>query len=597
MKKSLLILVLCILTSTVFSQTDIAITHNLKDDSGEINTAQIQLNVSGGKAPYKYYWSEASIDTLTTKVEKATEGKTYTVKVVDVLGASKMHEIVVPTNSFPETISSIFVPVVGFMNDYLFFDPFHAIGLYDNRVTDDNGKVLLNPNGTERTIQVPFMVIWLVFGALFFTLRFGFINIRGIRHSLRLVRGKYDEEDATGEVTHFQALATAVSGTVGLGNIAGVAVAITAGGPGATFWLILAGFLGMSTKFVECSLGVKYRKLEEDGTISGGPMEYLKDGFKERGFGFLGKGLSIIYAFIIMFAAFAAGSMFQANQATSQLASVLGVGGFSKTIIGIVIAVLVGIVIVGGLKGIAKVTDKVVPSMAGLYILMCVIVIGANITGIGDAFNLIINGAFSPDALYGGFLGVMVLGFQRAAFSNEAGLGSASIAHSAAKTKHPVAEGFVALLEPFIDTVVVCTLTALVLIFTGTYQGETATGSALTAVAFGKVIPGANIFLTIAIFLFAFSTILTWSYYGVQAAQSLFGETKLVTNIFKVVFLLTVILGASVGLGAVIDFADMVFLSLAIPNLIGLYLMSGSVSKDLKTYMAKIKSGEIPRMK
>jgi AGCS family alanine or glycine:cation symporter len=298
-----------------------------------------------------------------------------------------------------------------------------------------------------------------------------------------------------------------------------------------------------------------------------------------------------------MFAAFAAGSMFQANQATSQLASVLGVGGFSKTIIGIVIAVLVGIVIVGGLKGIAKVTDKVVPSMAGLYILMCVIVIGANITGIGDAFNLIINGAFSPDALYGGFLGVMVLGFQRAAFSNEAGLGSASIAHSAAKTKHPVAEGFVALLEPFIDTVVVCTLTALVLIFTGTYQGETATGSALTAVAFGKVIPGANIFLTIAIFLFAFSTILTWSYYGVQAAQSLFGETKLVTNIFKVVFLLTVILGASVGLGAVIDFADMVFLSLAIPNLIGLYLMSGSVSKDLKTYMAKIKSGEIPRMK
>ena len=576
---------------------DIEISHKITDESDEIGTAEIDLNVKGGVAPYKYYWSEKSIDTLTTSVKGATEGKTYSVKVVDSNGASKEYSLEVPTNSFPESISSVFVPVVNKMDTYLFFDPFHKLGLYDNRVTDDNGKVLLNPNGTEKTIKVPFLVIWLIFGAVFFTLRFGFINIRGIKHSLQLVRGKYDHPDAIGEVTHFQALATAVSGTVGLGNIAGVAIAITAGGPGATFWLILAGLLGMSTKFVECSLGVKYRKLEEDGTISGGPMEYLKDGFKERGLGFLGKGLSSIYAFVIMLAAFAAGSMFQANQATAQLAGVLDVGGIAKTVIGVVIAVLVGIVIVGGLKGIAKVTDKVVPGMAGLYILMCVIVIGANITEIGTAFSLIVDGAFSPDAMYGGFLGVMVLGFQRAAFSNEAGLGSASIAHSAAKTKHPVSEGFVALLEPFIDTVVVCTLTALVLIFTGTFQGETATGSELTAIAFGKVIPGANIFLTIAIFLFAFSTILTWSYYGVQAAQSLFGETKLVTNIFKVVFLCTVVVGASVGLGAVIDFADMIFLTLAIPNLIGLYLMCGSLSKDLKSYFSKVKSGEIAKTK
>ena len=502
-----------------------------------------------------------------------------------------------PAVSVPEKMSSLFAPVVGFMDTYFFFDPFHGLGLYDNRVKDENGNVLLNPNGTERTIKVPFMVIWLILGALFFTIRFGFINFRGIKHSLDLVRGKYDDPKAVGEVTHFQALATAVSGTVGLGNIAGVAVAISSGGPGATFWLILAGLLGMSSKFVECTLGVKYRVVEEDGTISGGPMQYLKKGFEERGFKKIGKGLSILYAFIIMLAAFAAGSMFQANQATAQLSSVLGVGGITKTFIGIGIAVLVGIVIVGGLKGIAKITDKVLPSMAGLYILMCVIVIGANITDVGNAFSLIIDGAFQPQALYGGFLGVMVLGFQRAAFSNEAGLGSASIAHSAAKTNHPVSEGFVALLEPFIDTVVVCTLTALVLIFTGTYTGETETGSALTAVAFGKVIPYADIFLTIAIFLFAFSTILTWSYYGVQAAQSLFGETKLVTNVFKVVFLLTVILGASIGLGAVIDFADMMFLTLAIPNLIGLYMMSGSVSKDLKAYMAKIKSGEIAKTK
>ena len=348
---------------------------------------------------------------------------------------------------------------------------------------------------------------------------------------------------------------------------------------------------------VQCTLGVKYRVLEEDGTISGGPMEYLKKGFEERGFKNIGKVLSTLYAIVIMLAAFAAGSMFQANQAAAQLSSVLGVGGLAKTFIGIGIAVLVGVVIVGGLKGIAKVTDKVVPSMAGLYILMCVIVIGANISELGNAFSLIFNGAFEADAIYGGFLGVMVLGFQRAAFSNEAGLGSASIAHSAAKTKHPVAEGFVALLEPFIDTVVVCTLTALVLIFTGTYTGYEETGSALTAVAFAKVIPGASIFLTIAIFLFAFSTILTWSYYGVQAAQSLFGETKIVTNIFKVVFLLTVVLGASIGLGAVIDFADYMFLTLAIPNLLGLYLMSGSVSKDLKEYFAKVKSGEIAKTK
>lgn len=585
---------LCVLVS---SAQQLSVTHQITDKSDELNTAVISIKANGGQAPYQYFWSEKSVDTKTSEIVKATEGKAYSVKVVDAVNSSKELTFTVPAVSVPEKMSSAFAPVVAFMDTYFFFDPFYAIGLYDNRVKDANGNVLLNPNGTERTIKVPFMVVWLILGALFFTFRFRFINFRGIKHSIDLVRGKYDDPNATGEVSHFQALATAVSGTVGLGNIAGVAVAVATGGPGATFWLILAGLIGMSTKFVECTLGVKYRVIEKDGTISGGPMEYLKKGFEERGFKKIGKGLSIVYAFIIMLAAFAAGSMFQANQATAQLSSVLGIGGIYKTFIGVGIAVLVGVVIVGGLKGIAKVTEKVVPSMAALYILMCVIVIGANITDVGTAFSLIIDGAFNPDAIYGGFLGVLVLGFQRAAFSNEAGLGSASIAHSAAKTNHPVSEGFVALLEPFIDTVVVCTLTALVLIFTGTYVGYEETGSALTAVAFGKVIPGASIFLTIAIFLFAFSTILTWSYYGVQAAQSLFGETKLVTNIFKIIFLLTVILGASIGLGAVIDFADMMFLTLAIPNLIGLYLMSGSVAKDLKTYMAKVKSGEIAKTK
>jgi AGCS family alanine or glycine:cation symporter len=596
MKTRFLSLLLTILPFLFFGQ-NIDVSHQITDSSDEINTAKVLIKVKGGVSPYKYYWSENDIDTLTSSFEKATEGKRYSLKVVDSNGGSKDYSFEVPVNSFPEILSSSFAPVVGFMDKYFFFDPFYSLGLYDNTVKDENGEVLLNPNGTKKTIKVPFMVIWLILGAIFFTFRFGFINIRGLRHSIDLVKGKYDQKDAVGEVTHFQALATAVSGTVGLGNIAGVAVAITSGGPGATFWLILAGLLGMSTKFIECTLGVKYRKVEKDGTISGGPMRYLKKGFEERGFVKTGKFLSVIYAFVIMLAAFAAGSMFQANQAAAQLASVLEVGGVAKTFIGVGIAVLVGIVIVGGLKGIAKVTDKVVPSMAGLYILMCLIVIGANITDVGSAFSLIIDGAFQPDAIYGGFLGVMVLGFQRAAFSNEAGLGSASIAHSAAKTNHPVAEGFVALLEPFIDTVVVCTLTALVLIFTGTFEGVDATGSALTAIAFGKVIPGADIFLTVAIFLFAFSTILTWSYYGVQAAQSLFGESKIVANIFKIVFLLTVVLGASIGLGAVIDFADMMFLTLAIPNLIGLYMMSGSVSKDLKSYYGKVKTNVIKKTK
>lgn len=589
---SLLAFLLPLLT---FSQLDASFT--IEDDDSEIKTAVIEITASGGQAPYQYLWSEKSISTTTNKIENGVEGKEYTVTVKDAAGKEKELVIDVPAVSIPEKMSAFFAPIVGFMDTYFFFDPFHAIGLYDNRVMDDNGNPVLNPNGTIKTIKLPFMVIWLIAGAIFFTLRFGFINFRGIGHSLKLVRGKFDEPDAKGEVTHFQALATAVSGTVGLGNIAGVAVAIATGGPGATFWIILAGLLGMSTKFIECTLGVKYRDIESDGSISGGPMEYLKKGFAERGMAGIGKGLSLVYAVVIMLAAFAAGSMFQANQATAQVASVLGVDGTAKTIIGVVIAILVGIVIVGGLKGIAKVTDKVVPSMAGLYILMCIIVVGANITEIGTAFSLIIDGAFQADAMYGGFLGVLVLGFQRAAFSNEAGLGSASIAHSAAKTNHPVAEGFVALLEPFIDTVVVCTLTALVLIFTGVYSDPSAQGSALTAIAFAKVIPGANYLLTIAIFLFAFSTILTWSYYGVKAAQSIFGNKKIVENIFKFVFLLTVILGASIGLGAVIDFADMMFLTLAIPNLIGLYLMSGSVSKDLKTYFAKVKSGEIPQTK
>ncbi len=589
---------LTIMMISISYTQEIKINNTVSDESHEIGTAKINLEVEGGTPPYQYHWSKPSVGLNQSEATGLSEGVDYTVKVIDLDGLSKEVLINVPAESFAESVSSMFIPIVSFLDKVLFFDPFTAF--YDNRVEDKDGNYVLNPNGTPQTIKIPFLVVWLVIGALFLTLRLGFINLRGVKHSFDLVRGNYDDPSAPGQVSHFQALATAVSGTVGLGNIAGVAVAITAGGPGATFWMILAGFLGMSVKFVECTLGVKYRDISPDGNVYGGPMNYLSKGFAERGFGGLGRVLSVIYAVVVILAAFAAGSMFQSNQAAAQVANTFS--DFDPSIVklatGVVIAILVFIVIVGGIQSIAKVTDKVVPAMAGMYILMCLGVIFNNIENVGVAFKLIFDGAFSSDAMYGGFLGVMIQGFRRAAFSNEAGLGSASIAHSAAKTNHPVSEGFVALLEPFIDTIVVCTLTALVLIFSGVYTDGSVSGSAMTAKGFETVFGSvSNVLITIAIFLFAFSTIVTWSYYGVKASAYLFGDSKSVNLGFKVIFVCTVVFGAVIGLGAVIDFADMMFLSLALPNLIGLYLMSGEVASDLKNYLSKIKSGEIKKSK
>ncbi|MFV0530069.1 MAG: alanine/glycine:cation symporter family protein [Flavobacteriales bacterium] len=581
------------LISFSFSQ-ELKIKEIITDDSSEIGTAGIKLEVEGGTDPYTYHWDKANIGLNQNEASGLSEGEKYHVKIVDANGLEAEKTIKIPAKSFAESVSAQFTPLVTFLDKILFFDPFTPF--YDNRVRDDNGEIVLNPNGTPQTIKIPFLVVWLVLGALFLTLRMGFINLRGIRHSLDLVRGKYDDPNAPGQVTHFQALATAVSGTVGLGNIAGVAVAIATGGPGATFWMILAGFLGMSMKFVECTLGVKYRDIASNGKVYGGPMNYLNKGFSKRGFKGLGKILSVVYAVVVILAAFAAGSMFQSNQAAAQIANVFKMVDPStvKLGTGIIIAGLVFIVIVGGIKSIANVTDKIVPAMAGMYIIMCLGVILADIKEVGNAFRLIFDGAFSSEAMYGGFLGVMIQGFRRAAFSNEAGLGSASIAHSAAKTNHPVSEGFVALLEPFIDTIVVCTLTALVLIFSGVYTDVSISGSAMTAKGFGTVYGSiSNVLITIAIFLFAFSTIITWSYYGVKATAYLFGDSKFVNLGFKIIFVCTVIFGAVIGLGAVVDFADMMFLSLALPNLIGLYLMSGEVASDLKKYLSKVKSGNL----
>jgi AGCS family alanine or glycine:cation symporter len=461
------------------------------------------------------------------------------------------------------------------------------------KITFDDPVALTYPNGTPLTKDIPFIVIWLIFGAAFFTFRMGFINIRGFKHALQLARGKYDEPNAPGRITHFQALATAVSATVGLGNIAGVAIAVSLGGAGATFWMILAGFLGMSSKFVECTLGVKYRFINEEGRIFGGPMNYLRYGLEKRNMGKLGKVLAACFAVLAIGASFGGGNMFQANQSfailSGQIPFLVGNGFW----FGVFLMVLVGVVIIGGINSIAKVTGKVVPIMAGVYILGALVVIGINIDNLGPALNAIFSGAFTPTALKGGFIGVLVVGFQRAAFSNEAGVGSAAIAHSAAKTNHPPSEGFVALLEPFIDTVVVCTLTALVLIFTGMHEVEGVSGVQLTTDAFGSVISWFPYVLSVAVFLFAFSTMISWSYYGMRAWTYIFGRSNRSELIYKIIFLLFVVLGASVSLGAVLDFSDMMILAMSFPNIIGLYIMSGEVRKDLKEYMTKLKSGQL----
>ncbi len=418
----------------------------------------------------------------------------------------------------------------------------------------------------------------------------GFINFRGFKHAIVLARGTYDDPDAPGQVTHFQALATAVSGTVGLGNIAGVAVAVSIGGAGATFWMIVCGLLGMSMKFVECTLGVKYRDILPDGRVFGGPMNYLRHGLEKRQMKGLGRVLAGLFAVLAVGASFGGGNMFQANQSFEQLAGQFPVLVGNGFWFGIVTALLVGVVIIGGISSIAKVTGKVVPIMASIYVVAALAVIIMNIQNIGPAFSAIVDGAFSPSALKGGVIGVLVVGFQRAAFSNEAGVGSAAIAHSTAKTNNPPSEGFVALLEPFIDTVVVCTLTALVLIFTGMHEVEGMAGAQLTSDAFGSQISWFPYVLALAVFLFAFSTMISWSYYGMRAWTYLFGKSRKIEFIYKMFFLIFVVIGSSVSLGAVLDFSDMMILAMSFPNVIGLYIMSKEVKIDLDAYVIKLKA-------
>jgi AGCS family alanine or glycine:cation symporter len=468
-------------------------------------------------------------------------------------------------------------------------------------------------------VGIPWVVIMLLGFATFFTIYFKFINISGFSTALNVVRGKYDDldhpeagvlkgdltpgadipetirvEGEEGEVSHFQALTAALSGTVGLGNIAGVAIAITIGGPGATLWMIIAGLLGMTSKFAECTLGVKYRDVGEDGTVFGGPMYYLKKGLSERGAAGLGKVLAILFAIFCIGGSFGGGNMFQSNQAAIIFNDTAGfTGGASGLIFGIVMAVCVGFVIIGGLKRIAAVTEKVVPFMVGIYLLAALVVIGMNFTEIIPAFSKIWNGAFAPMGVAGGFVGVLVQGFRRAAFSNEAGVGSAAIAHSAVKTKYPASEGIVSLLEPFIDTVVVCTITALVIVITGNYlDAGAASGVQLTSDAFASAIPWFPYVLTGAVILFAFSTMISWSYYGLQSWLFLFGRSERNVMTYKIVFCLFTVLGASISLGAVTDFSDAMIFAMAIPNLIGVSLLLPKVKEELVKYRDAIKASK-----
>ena len=477
-----------------------------------------------------------------------------------------------------DRINDFFVPIVDVIAMFIFWDPIAAMGF-------DIGT------------KIPIVVVWLVFGALFFTVKMNFINVRAFKHAVDLVRGKYDDPNDEGEVSHFQALATALSATVGLGNIAGVAVAITVGGPGATFWMIVAGLLGMSSKFVECTLGVKYRVVNGNGEVSGGPMYYLRNGLAKYGYGNIGKVLAVLFAILCIGGSFGGGNMFQANQAYAQLSGQFPMLAGNGPMFGFLLAILVGTVIIGGIKSIAKVTEKIVPFMAVLYVAAALVILVVNFSDIGNAFAMIFKGAFAPSAAFGGFIGVIIQGFRRAAFSNEAGVGSASIAHSATKTNEPVSEGIVSLLEPFIDTVVICTMTALVIIVTGMSGVQGVEGAQLTSQAFESVISWFPYVLVIAIFLFAFSTMISWSYYGLKSWTYLFGSSKKSELVYKLIFLIFIIIGSSVKLGAVLDFSDMMILAMAFPNILGLLILSGEVKIDLKEYLNKVKNGMIKKIK
>lgn len=464
--------------------------------------------------------------------------------------------------------------------------------------------VPLSPADWKNSKGIPLAVLWLIIGAVFFTVRMGFINIRGFKHALLVTAGRYDNPEDEGEVTHFQALTAALSATVGLGNIAGVAIAISIGGPGATFWMIIAGLLGMSSKFVECTLGQKFREVRPDGRVMGGAMFYLSKGLETLHMGPLGKVLGVIFAVLCIGGSFAGGNAFQVNQSLNAVSQTIPFLKDNGWVYGLIMTVMVGIVIIGGIRRIATTAEKIVPLMCGVYVLAALVILMMNVSKLPGAIEAIFSGAFSPEATYGGFVGVLIVGFQRAAFSNEAGVGSAAIAHSAAKTDYPVREGLVALLGPFIDTVVICTMTALVIVVTGAYnnldpQFEAARvageGAALTSLAMDAEIIGFKYILSVAVILFAYSTMISWSYYGERCWAYLFGDRASMS--YRVIYLVFAFLGSIVSATNILEFGDLMILGMAFPNILGVLLLSGMVKRDLDDYWNRLKSGEFRQHK
>ena len=478
-------------------------------------------------------------------------------------------------------MKELFVYINTFFDNILFFDIFF---------------------GMIEGTTFPFVVAWLIGGGVYLTFKMGFVNLRMFKHSFNIVRGKYHTKEDKGLISPFQSLATALSATVGIGNIAAVSIAISLGGPGAAFWMIMAGFLGMTLKFTEVTLSLKYREFLPDGTIMGGAMEYLSRGFADKGWTKLGKYLAMMFAFFMILGAIGAGNTFQISQSLTLMQVQVPFFQDYPYAFGILMAIVTGLVIIGGIKRIAHVAQAIVPFMVVFYLIMVFWVLGTYFTAIPDAFKLIFTEAFTPTAVAGGMFGAMAQGFQRAVFSNEAGLGSAGIAHAPARVKYPVRQGLVSLYEPFIDTVVVCTMTALVIILTGVYTGGTPElqliidgkqGAALTSAAFGSVISWFPTVLSFAIFMFAFSTMISWSYYGERAWVYLFGIKSSI--IFKFIFLAFIIIATIMDTGTMVDFSNILFLALAIPNIFGLLVMSGDVRRMLKEYMTKLKSGELDR--
>ena len=481
---------------------------------------------------------------------------------------------------FVDWVNGIFESINRFVGSFLFFDLLFFV----------------------EDVRIPLIVVWLSSAAFFLTIYFGFINFRAFGHAIAITLGRYDRPGDHGEISHFRALTMALSATVGLGNIAGVAVAVSIGGPGATFWMITMGLMGMTSKFSECSLGIMYRRQTPDGSVSGGPMEYLRQGFQDRGHPQWGRFLALLFAFLCMGGALSAGGAFQVNQSLNAITNTLPFLEDYKWVYGVLVSLIVGLVILGGLQRISHFTSKVVPFMCGVYVFSCLYVILSMAHEIPQTLWTIVTSALSSKALYGGFWGTLIVGFQRAVFSNEAGVGSAAIAHATARTQYPIQEGIVALLEPFIDTVVICTLTALVIIMTGAYENpdymsiiESKQGAALTSKALEEVISWFPYVLSLSVFLFALSTIISWSYYGERCFSYLFGPSH--SYIFKITLLVVVFLGSIASSSNVLEFGDLMMLGMSLPNILGIYLLLGPLKKELNSYWGKLQSGKIQRQK